>query len=266
MKTLPMQLGWTWLKDSFALYRKRSLALSGLSVLYLSITIIISKIPFIGNVLSFTLNPLLFMGLMYAYFNTQHNRPVSPDILFKAFKERSSIRLCQLGLIYFVCFALIIVCSSYIIDDGFLLKIMLNKTTFIDAIDPPKTLWATALASILYLPFMMTLGLAIPLIVWQEMSVFKAMFYSFFAVLRATKPYLTYGLILFGITLLGFILLTCIFWLFILLITPNELAFSITVILASLLFSLALTTVVYCSFYVIYASIFGSPKAPEVDA
>jgi hypothetical protein len=93
---------------------------------------------------------------------------------------------------------------------------------------------------------------AAPLIMWQQMPLGKALFYSFFAVRRAGRAFLVYGLA----------------WIVIAIAVPTVISMiialvsgSFTVVFFILLpISIMLTVVMYCSFYPTYTSVFGKPR------
>jgi hypothetical protein len=104
----------------------------------------------------------------------------------------------------------------------------------------------------IYASFAMALWHAAPLATWQRMSLFKAIFYSFFAVRRCGKAFLAYALgwIVVGIAvpaiisaLLGLIL-----------------GKTIVGIMLLMPLSVILTVVMYCSFYPTYLEVFERPN------
>ncbi|MGH8808813.1 MAG: BPSS1780 family membrane protein, partial [Noviherbaspirillum sp.] len=104
-----------------------------------------------------------------------------------------------------------------------------------------------------YTPAAMAFWYAAPLIAWQNMSVGKAIFYSFFAVKRSGKAFLVYGLAWVMIGVLMPALLSSL----VALIFGK--AFAVMFVLLTV--SLILTVVMYCSFYPTYTHVFGRPEA-----
>ena len=114
---------------------------------------------------------------------------------------------------------------------------------------------ALIFAAFLFTPAMMAFWFAAPLIAWQNMRVGKALFYSFFAVHRAGRAFLVYGL---AWALIG-VLLPVFLSVFIATLFGNAL-----IVVALLLpLSLIMTVIMYCSFYPTYTSIFGRPEAAD---
>ena len=102
----------------------------------------------------------------------------------------------------------------------------------------------------LYIPFAMAVWFATPLIGWQKMSLGKAIFFSFFAVLRSLKAFLVYILCwlvlgLFMPIIIGSVLI---------LMGVQNVAMFVMMIL-----SVVLSILAYCSFYPTYKDVFGQP-------
>jgi hypothetical protein len=110
---------------------------------------------------------------------------------------------------------------------------------------------AMLLAAVVYVPAAMAFWFAAPLIAWQKMGVGKAIFYSFFAVRRAGKAFLLYGVIWVAINMILPAVVSTI---------VGMLTGSATAALFTLLpLSVVLTLIMYCSFYPTYTTMFGDP-------
>ena len=107
-------------------------------------------------------------------------------------------------------------------------------------------------SALIYTPATMAFWYAAPLVMWQGMGVFKAIFYSFFAVQRSGRAFLVYGL---AWALIG-VLLPALLSSLIALVFGR----AIVVMLVLLPLSLILTVVMYCSFFPTYTHIFGRPS------
>ena len=108
----------------------------------------------------------------------------------------------------------------------------------------------------LYVPFSMAFWHAAPLAMWQGMGLFKAIFYSFFAVRRCGKAFLAYAL---GWIIIGIALPAVISAILSLLLGKT----AVTVMLLMPL-SVILTIVMYCSFYPTYTQVFDRPEQTQV--
>jgi hypothetical protein len=108
-------------------------------------------------------------------------------------------------------------------------------------------------SALVYTPAAMAFWYAAPLIAWQKMGIGKAIFYSFFAVKRAGKAFMVYGL---AWLLIGVLLPVIVSSIMSILISK---AFVMMLVLLPL--SLVLTVVMYCSFYPTYTTVFGRPES-----
>ncbi len=112
-------------------------------------------------------------------------------------------------------------------------------------------------AFIVYIPAIMAFWYAAPLITWQKMTLGKALFYSFFSVLRTGKAFILYALAWLAI---GIVLPAIVSTVIALLI--NSMAVMIFILMP---LSMILTIIMYCSFYPTYIHLFGRPT-PDVSA
>jgi len=119
----------------------------------------------------------------------------------------------------------------------------------------PIMFWGMLSAALAYIPALMCFWYAAALITWQNMSVPKAIFYSFHAVRSAGKAFMVFGL---SWLLVGVFLPTFLSLLVVLIVGQPNLA-----VIIMMPVSLGLTAVMYCSFYPTYTEIFGKPDLPD---
>lgn len=250
MNKLPANTGWCWIKEGFALFRKQPFEISTLFLSYMFLMLAIGFIPLLGQILPMVLVPVFSMSFMQACVHIEQDRKVYPNLLLTGLRSPAVRNLIKLGVLYLAA-AVFAVAASVLIDGGVFWDIMsgqkeLNAQTIHDSNMSLAILFSAAV----YTPAAMAFWYAAPLIVWQKMSIGKALFYSFFAVQRAGKAFLVYGLswVLIGVFLPVF--LTSIVALII----------GKAVVILLLPLSLILTVVMYCSFYPTYTHIFGRPE------
>jgi hypothetical protein len=114
--------------------------------------------------------------------------------------------------------------------------------------------WAMLIVFLLSLPASMAMLFAAPLILWQQMGVGKALFYSFFAVWGALRSFVLY--------FLGWVVILMLATNLVLLLLGKTLLGQ--AVLQSLL--MVLVMVVQCSVYAAYRTIFGEPQTPAASA
>jgi hypothetical protein len=248
MNIVNASTGWLWVKHAFALFKQRPFEFVFLFFALMLCNLLMSAIPFLGQILPFILSPLMGMGFMHACREVDEGRSFSPSILFVAFRSTTRAALLTIGALYTLALLLALGLSSFF--DGGLLWSILSGAQQLD----PKTVNQSLLAQsfvitwLAYLPMAMLFWFAAPLIMWHGMTANKAMFYSFFAVWRSIAAFVVYG----------------IAWAALLLLIPSAIAAFISAIVgnANLVqmiavpIMLSLIVVMYCSFYSSYKSIF----------
>lgn len=252
MEKLPAHTGWLWVKEGFSLFRKQPAEISTLFLAYMFLMLAIGILPLLGQILPLVLVPVFSMAFMQACLHIEKGKKVYPNLLLTGFRSPSFRRLLKLGVLYLIA-AVVAVASSMLIDGGTFWQIMSGgKNLDAEAIRGSNMTLSMIFSAAIYTPAAMAFWYAAPLIAWQDMGVGKAIFYSFFAVKRAGKAFLVYGLawILIGV-LLPAILSSVVALIF-------GKAFAVVIVLLSL--SLVLTVVMYCSFYPTYTHIFGRPE------
>jgi hypothetical protein len=252
MEKLPARIGWLWIKEGFALFRKQPAEISTLFLTYMFLMLAIGIVPLIGQILPMLLVPVFSMAFMQACANIEQGKRVYPNLLLTGFRSPALRRLVQLGMLYLAA-AVLAVAASALIDGGVFWQVMSGqKELDPDTMRNSGMSLAMLFSAVVYVPAAMAFWYAAPLIAWQDMGVGKAIFYSFFAVHRARKAFLVYGL---GWALIGVLLPAIVTSIIALLVSR-----SLVVMLLLLPLSLMLTVVMYCSFYPTYTHIFGRPE------
>lgn len=252
MENLPANTGWLWVKEGFALFRKQPAEISTLFLSYMFLMLAIGIVPLLGQILPLVLVPVFSMAFMQACVHVEQGKKVYPNLLLTGFRSPAFRTLLKLGVLYLVA-AVVAVAASALVDDGVFWQVMSgNKEMEEETIRNSNMSLAMMFSAAVYLPAAMAFWYAAPLIMWKKMGVGKAVFYSFFAVKRATKAFMVYGLawLLIGV-LIPAIVSSILAMMF-------GKAFIVMVLLLPL--SLMLTVVMYCSFYPTYTHMFGRPE------
>ena len=251
MKKLSANVGWLWVKEGFAIFRKQPAEMLTLFFFYLFLMLTIGVIPILGQILPLVLVPVFSMTFMHACDQIEQKKRVYPSLILAGFRSPALRSLLSLGVLYFVA-AIIAVAGSVIVDDGAFWKMMTGQIQ-LNAKNVRETNMTSGMlfSALLYTPAAMGFWYAAPLIAWQKMSLGKSIFYSFFTVRKLTKAFLVYGL---AWAVIGILLPAVISTLVAIVIGKSILS-----ILILLPLSMVLTLVMYCSFYSTYISIFGKP-------
>lgn len=251
MDKLPASTGWLWIKEGFKLFRKQPGGLTTLILLYGILNMAVGIIPLLGQVLLIVLIPVFSTAFMQACANIEQEQRLTPALLITGFRSPALPQLIALGMLYMLA-GMLAIGASWLVDDGTFLKLLTGQ------LDPrsPEARDANlggafALAILICIPAAMAFCFGAPLIYWKKMSVGKAVFFSFYAVLRSAKAFIVFALSMFGITMIGSQVVILIFG-------RSNLAMNMLVAL-----SMLLSVLMHCAFYASYKQIFGAPYEAE---
>jgi len=232
MNNMPAITGWNWLKQGTSLFRKQPAALTTLLFANILISLLISAVPLLGPMLAFILIPSFSMAFMKACLMIEDSERVTPAVLLTGFRPPVLWQLCKIGMVYLVVSLLLTLLARSMLD----LELMRQVAQPVDPKNVPQVAgWELVkmfALSTLNVSVLIALSFAAPLIYWQRMLPGKAIFYSFFAVLKSARVFVVllltwFGLllafcfviaILMGGSMLGRVLLMWLIFLFILLL------------------------------------------------
>jgi hypothetical protein len=253
MEKLPAMTGWLWVKQGFGLFRKQPGGLSTLFLGYMFCMLLVSVVPLLGQVLPVILVPVFSVAFLQACQHIEQGQRVFPNLLLSGFRKPAFPMLFALGVLY-IGMAVLAIGASALADGGVFWQLMTGQIDGQSAAVKESDIGAAILLAIaLYVPAAMGFCFAAPLIYWQNMSVGKAVFFSFFAVLRSFKAFVVFALTWFGISVLASQILLLVFG-------RSDLAMQVMVPL-----SVVLTVIMHCSFYASYRQIFGVPQGVSLD-
>jgi len=253
MSYLKAGTGWTWLKEGAGMFRKQPAGLTTLLFADILVSVLIGVIPLLGTMLAIVLVPCFSMAFMQACLLIDQGKRVTPDVLLTGFRQPAVKTLLKVGLVYLAVFAVLAVIMHFAVDPDLLKQAQAgadpDTLTRVTGADMLGLLLVFVLQAIAVL----TLAFTAPLTYWQNMGTGKAVFYSFFAVMRSSRAFvvllLSWFAILFGLCIVVALLLGAsgaarivIMWLF-------------------FLFFLLLQCALYCA----YRQIFGTPAATPVS-
>jgi hypothetical protein len=263
MERVPAIAGWHWIKQGFSLFRRQPGELSTLFVLCCCVKLFLSVIPVLGLILWFVLIPIFSMVFMVACDQIEQGRRVHPRVLIDGFRSPSLKRLLALGGCYLAAIAVAAIATN-IFDGGYLLGTLISQVNNAPAADAKAAEDIVMAKSILFLmaTYLLTtlpLWFASPLIAWRNMSVGKAIFFSFFSVFHAIKAFALYALCWFLITIFVNFSISAVLQI----MQVNSFNIGVFILMP---FFLLLTVVMYCSYYSSYIQIFGTPPRSEETA
>src|ERR1035437_9092992 len=87
MEKLPANVGWLWLKEGFALYRKQPAELSTLFLSYMFLMLVVGIIHVVGKMIPVILVPTFSMAFMQACVHIEQGKRVYPNLLLNGFRS-----------------------------------------------------------------------------------------------------------------------------------------------------------------------------------
>ena len=260
MNNLPAQTGWLWIRQGFQYFRQQPMEFISLFLAYLFFVLILglisysvaALIPHFGQILTFILLPLFTLPFMQACKDVDEGMRVRPQLILTGYRSPQLMSLLALGLLYLIA-AVVALFASTLIDGGLFLQLLTES----DKLDPAmleegNMAAAMLFAMLIYAGALMVLWFAGPLIAWQNMSLFKAVFYSFFASLKSMRAFFIFALSWFAVA--GII--PAILMVLISALTGSQDA----VVMLMLPVSLLSNVILYCTFYPSYKSVFGAAE------
>jgi hypothetical protein len=254
MEKLPARTGWLWLKQGASLFRQQAGGLTTLFLAFMFFMFALSFLPLLGQFLQTALIPVFSIAFMQACLEIDMGRRVFPNLLATGFRKPVFAPLFKLGLAYLGVAAIVIGCAYLVAGDVFWQLATGQIEADSDAVTNSNIRSAILLAAILYVPAAMAFCFAGPLIYWQQMSVGKALFFSFFSVWRSLTAFLVLVMAWFAVAVFGTQLVYLIFG-----------TADLGLVVRGALY-VVLTVIMHCTVYASYRQIFGSPAAMPLNA
>lgn len=156
---------------------------------------LLGQVRYVGLIASTVLLPAFSVSFMIMCAVLDQGGMLGPALLFSGFRNHIS-KLIALGGLYLLSIALVFAIAS-LADGGELISWMYSgREPPTEAIRDGSVLQALLLAALAGAPVLMAFWFAPVLAAWDEMSALKALFYSFFAVLRNWRAFFVYGAML----------------------------------------------------------------------
>lgn len=246
MSAIAAKTGWSWLKQGMQLFRQQPAALTTLLFANVLFSVALSAVPLLGPIAAVVLLPSLSMSFMQACLMVEHGQRVTPLVLLTGFRKPAVVNLCKIGLVYIGMTVVLRLISYLMISDEFW-KQAANPAV-LTGIERSDML-GVLLIAVLEIATVIALCFASPLAFWQQMPPGKAIFYSFFSVLRSARVFLVMLMAWFGIFMgVSMVLL---------ILLGNETVGRVVITWIGFLFFLLLQ----CAMYAGYRQIFGVPAA-----
>jgi hypothetical protein len=244
MSAIPAKAGWAWLKQGMGLFRKQPAALTTLLFANVIFSFAIGAIPILGQIAAVVLIPSFSMAFMQACLLIEHGQRVTPAVLLTGFRKPAVVNLCKIGLAYLAVTAVLTLIAYLMIGEAFWRQ---AASPNVPAVIDPSDMLGVLLIAVLEIGTVIALCFASPLAFWQKMPPGKAIFYSFFAVVRSARVFLVMLMAWFAIFMAATVVLLMVF--------GNASMGRVVITWLGFLFILLLQ----CAMYAGYRQIFGVP-------
>ena len=249
MEKLPASMGWLWVRQGFALFKRQPAALLALlfSCLFLSMACLV--VPLLGPLLPTLFAPLFSMALLQACAEIDQGKRPLPGLVFIGFRKPARRSLLGLGAMYIAIWVFALLVLTWM-DNGVFMQMVTRQIPMDEKLlEGSRAAILTAVG--IYLMSWLLSCFAAPLIYWQRQSLGKALFFSVFAVLRSFGAFVVAGIALFAIHQVG--------------VTLPVLLFDSVALEATMIFAVffMLVIAVHCMLYASYCRIFGAPQAVQ---
>jgi hypothetical protein len=254
MSTLPARTGWDWLKQGMTLFRKQPAALTTLLFANILVSLFLSFVPILGPLLGPVLIPSFSIAFMQACLMIENGDRVTPAVLLTGFRRPALGALCKIGLIYLGVWMLEMLVVVLVLGPEFFEAIAKRQMDAKAAAEPLSSdVLAFFVIALLNMAMLVTLYFAAPLAYWKRMGTGKALFYSFFAVVRSARVFLVLLAAWFSILMVLVLIAFTVF---------GDAALG-RVVSMWLIFLFVL--LLQCAMYAGYRTIFGKPAGDGVQ-
>lgn len=191
----PARNGLHWITGGFRLVRRYPAALIAIVSAYWFVVLFISAMPYVGSMLASLIMPGLMVGVMNACRRAEAGEALRIDLLISAFRgtHAQTRTLLALGALY-LSLSLAVLYLTTLVDGGALMGLMTGRPVSAEALQSAEFHRAAQLALALMAPILMAWWYAPMLASWNNLSVGKALVFSFIACWRNWRAFTVYGL------------------------------------------------------------------------
>jgi len=194
--------GVAWVSRGFDLWKRNPALVTYLAFGYLLALVILSSLPFIGQVVAALVMPAFSLSVLNGLLAVHEKRKVGPEILFSGFKADMH-GLVTTGGLYLIG-TLLALSLTALADNGTLLRLMTGfQSLDEEAMNAPGLMNAALMAVVLTTPLMMAYWFAPMLVGWQKVSPPKALFFSLVACWRNWPAFFLYSMAIFFVIIGG---------------------------------------------------------------
>ena len=253
---LPAGAGLDWLKQGFAIFKKRPTLFIALAFVWNFNTIVSIQLLGIIGLLSVALvQPIYIAFILLCSHFLFNNKKLNWQALFEPFRQPQTLKTLLIsGLVYGVVFFILdVFLTPALIKESEVANIVSSSGnghitadtyhSLIAAINP----WAIVITVVNTIILSLVYWFVPALIIWNNVSTIKSIVFSCVGVLRNIGPFITLG---FSVCIIGFIIWILMLFVISAGITGAFFAFILQLVFISLLMT------VYCAMYISYRQIY----------
>ncbi|WP_301101826.1 BPSS1780 family membrane protein [Propionivibrio sp.] len=192
--------GSAWWHDGWGLFREATGLWIGISVTYIVLIVLLSKIAFVGPLFTYLLMPLVSGGLMLGCRSLQTGDGLSFGHLFAGFQQNSG-QLILIGVLNLVGIFVIGLVVALVIGGG--IGVATIGGNFGRGAAASTIIIGVVLGLGLGIPLAMSIWFAPALVILNDLPAIKAMKLSFIGCLHNMLPFLLWGIIGFVLAIIA---------------------------------------------------------------
>jgi hypothetical protein len=205
-RTVEAGNGWSWIADGFALFTKNPAMWVVLTLVLMVAVVVISFVPFLGSIAISVLWPVMVAGLLLGCKALEKGEELKFPHLIAGFEARDKLpQLVLVGVFYLIAMVVIVIIAFGAIGLPAISSMRSGASPDMGGMFAmmAKMFFGFLLAMGLSVPVAMALWFAPPLILFNNLSAVDAVKLSFSACLRNILPFLIFGLIGFGLSIIA---------------------------------------------------------------
>lgn len=186
--------GARWLPYGWRLFKAAPIGWISMVFAYTFVITATSLVPLLGVVVATMMVPAFSVSFMAASRAAERGQELGLATLMSGFRENPRAQVALGGL--YAAGIFLVLASSMLVDDGSLARWLASgKRPSADTIGTDGFQYAVLVAVTLYSLIMMLFWFSPVLASWHKLSVPKALFFSFFAVLMNWRAFIAYGIV-----------------------------------------------------------------------
>ncbi len=201
-RTTPAGNGLNWITAGWNIFTQSALVWIVCMVILLVMFVVLSFVPFLGNMVLYVVMPILTGGLMMGCQAQHEGRPLEIGDLFAGFQKRT-VPLMLVGVMYLVVSVALLLFAGvafFVIvgSSGIVGAIMSGDQTAMASLLAGSVFGALVVALLVlaaYIPVAMAFWFAPTLVALHDVEPMQAIRMSFFACLKNFMPFLLYGIV-----------------------------------------------------------------------